>query len=410
MLEDPSHRNETNFVAEPSPLLRKITLDVVNLAKHKNHFTVFDPCGGRGGFIVYLREAMVNAGLDFVPENVYYNDIDPAMVAIFKKLSDVMGLNIPSKNITCSNFIPPKAKAKSKKIVTRSEYQTKKEYDDMLFDVVLGNPPYQDSANKAKNNKLWYKFVKTGVELVKSDGYLIFVTPSSIFIPTVGFGKWFTNTLLQKYSLVEAVIHGEGEYFDVGVDTSHWIIQNSIDNHQVPVPILRNTIIDDIVNKINSVEPKMKLVHENPSITKEDLFKGEHEVYYSGKKKAMIQHQPINTGALKIIFPFSASYKSQFVSSDTTAHFNRVFYVANQQEADNIMTFTLSKLYVFYAATYLRTSGFTPAVKNSQLPMLDSTKSWTDDEVYAYFNLTSDEIAYVEDSLKPKAKKEKKSR
>lgn len=387
MLEDPSHRNEHNFVAAPNRMLRRITNKVLKLMKHRKQFTVFDPCGGRGGFIVYLYKEMIESDIDFIPSNMYYNDVDPAMVAFFKKLNKIMGLNIPDKNITCSDF-------------------TKKDYN-MMFDVIIGNPPYQDSSNKAKNNKLWYQFVKKSEQMVMTNGYLGFVTPSSIFIPTVGFGKWFSETLLQRFSLVEAVVHEENEYFDVGVGTSHWIIQNTPDKHAVSIPILRDKIIDEVVNKVNLVEPKMKLVHENQTITKEHLGKGSYDVYYSGKNKDKVQNQPINTGALKIVFPFSASYKNQFVTMDATAHFNRVFYVASQQEADNIMSFTLSKLYVFYASNYLKTSGFTPAVKNSQLPMLDSTKKWTDAEVYAHFKLTSEEIAYVEESLKPKSKKEK---
>lgn len=271
---------------------------------------------------------------------------------------------------------------------------------DMMFDVIIGNPPFDDSANKAKNNKLWHKFVKEADSLLKTNGILGFVTPSSIFIPYVGFGKWFVSDLLKKYTLVDAVVHEPKQYFDVGVGTCHWIVQKCVGQHLVEIPVLRDEIIDNILNKVNNNTKKMVLVHENPTVTKNDFNKGSFEIYYSGKNKTTIAHQPINTGALKIVFPFSAKYENQFVTTESTAHFNRVLYVANQTEAANVQSYTLSKLYRFYAANYMKTAGFTPAVKNNQLPELDNSKTWTDSDVYAHFKLSEEEISYVESKVK----------
>ncbi len=280
--------------------------------------------------------------------------------------------------------------------------------DEDMFDVILGNPPYQDSQNKATNNKLWYKFVDKATELVKAGGLIGFVTPSSAFISTVGFGKKFcTETLKNKFSLLKVKIHGDKEYFDVGVETSHWIIQNKPNCHLDSLPVMRDTIIDDIVNKVNSASPKLVLVHENPNVTKDDLGLGTYEIYYSGKNKSTVINRPLNNGQLKVVFPFSAAYHNQFATTESTCHFNRVLYVKNQNEADNVLSYTKSKAYIFYASFYQKTSGFTPAVKNNQLPMLDSSKKWTDKEVYAHFKLTKAEIDYIENALTPKDKKKK---
>ena len=284
--------------------------------------------------------------------------------------------------------------------VLEGDFVTQTKTFNRQFEVIIGNPPYQDGANKAKNNKLWHKFVTLTDTLLQNNGVIGFVTPSSIFINYVGFGKKFCETILKRYRLLMAVVHTPKQYFDVGVETSHWIIEKSAGEHEVEIPVLRDPIIQEIVDIISNHSDKLELVHENPSITKAEFGKGEYEIYQSGKNKTRISTLPVNSGQLKIVFPFSAKYESQFVTTEPTCHFNRVYYVVDQQEANNIMSYTLSKLYRFYAQFYLKTAGFTPAVKNSQMPLLDTSKQWTDDELYDYFKLSNEQIEYVENYFK----------
>jgi len=50
-------------------------------------------------------------------------------------------------------------------------------FKDQKFDIIVGNPPYQDpSGNKGHN--LWSKFVEKSIDLLKDDGYLLNVHPS----------------------------------------------------------------------------------------------------------------------------------------------------------------------------------------------------------------------------------------
>ncbi len=46
-----------------------------------------------------------------------------------------------------------------------------------MFDVVLGNPPYQKSG-KGRAEKLWTKFIAQGSDISKN-GYLLMITPNS---------------------------------------------------------------------------------------------------------------------------------------------------------------------------------------------------------------------------------------
>lgn len=274
----------------------------------------------------------------------------------------------------------------------------------MRFDSGVYNPPYQDAENKAKNNKLWHKFIVRALadpntSLIKPGGTLSIVTPSSVFNSSVGFGKTFKEKIMKGKSLLHANIHRDVKYFDVGVETCDWMVKNGMSEDEIPFPEYRDPMIDSIVNKIHSHNLKLKLIHENQSITKQNFNKGITEIYYSGKNKTMVDVPVINDSRLKIVFSFSSTYAKQFVTTEPTAHMNRVLYVTDMNHADNVMSYTTSKLFKFYANNYLKTSGFTPAVKNNQLPLLEN-KKWTDDLLYQYFNLTQEEIDLVNNTTK----------
>ncbi|MDX1371096.1 MAG: Eco57I restriction-modification methylase domain-containing protein [Nitrososphaeraceae archaeon] len=49
----------------------------------------------------------------------------------------------------------------------------------MKYDCVIGNPPYQDPNNITTGSPLWPKFIKKGVEILKDDGVIAFITPTT---------------------------------------------------------------------------------------------------------------------------------------------------------------------------------------------------------------------------------------
>ena len=66
---------------------------------------------------------------------------------------------------------------------------TDKEIENMKFDVVTGNPPYQDSKNNDIASNLWSKFWVKALRLTKDDGVVSLITPFSWCSPSQDFKK-----------------------------------------------------------------------------------------------------------------------------------------------------------------------------------------------------------------------------
>jgi hypothetical protein len=153
---DEIYRTDAGFVPEPNRLLRRVAERLLNkLSKGKKIKSIFDPCAGRGGFLVYLLIVAKEKNIDIDPTILYYNDIDPMTVMFFRKLNKEASLGIPESQITCQDFM-------------------KMEFN-MKFSVVVGNPPYKGQA------QLHQQFFNKAVDLTEDTGTVLFIQPSTIY-------------------------------------------------------------------------------------------------------------------------------------------------------------------------------------------------------------------------------------
>ena len=110
---------------------------------------------------------------------------------------------------------------------------------NMRFDVVIGNPPYQESGHKAKTSSLWKRFLSLSDELC--DGVVTLIIPASFCSPTKlfaqyksrlslidltvkkhfkGVGSSFCRIVLQKTPQDKCKVITEGGEYDL--DMSQW--------------------------------------------------------------------------------------------------------------------------------------------------------------------------------------------
>jgi hypothetical protein len=159
---------------------------------------VFEPCSGKGGFLINIISKFMIGLKDLIPDEkerhkfivencLYWADINPTNIFIGKLLIDPY--NDYKLNCYQGNTL---------------ELDIKEQWDLDGFDAVIGNPPYNDkSDNKGAGHKLWDKFMEFGITkwLVK-DGYLLYVHPPLWRQPE---NKLFK--LMKKNNLIYLEIH-----------------------------------------------------------------------------------------------------------------------------------------------------------------------------------------------------------
>jgi hypothetical protein len=145
---------------------------------------VFEPCCGKGNFVMKIFEMFFNGLAELYPdvkkrcaviitECLYFSDITPMNVFITCEiLKCEIQLRTGIKEI--------KYKFNSN-VGNTLELDINKKWGLDKFDAVIGNPPYNSSQNnkgkKGGGDLLWNKFVVNSINVLKENGYLIFVHP-----------------------------------------------------------------------------------------------------------------------------------------------------------------------------------------------------------------------------------------
>ena len=278
----------------------------------------------------------------------------------------------------------------------------------MDFDAITGNPPYQHPDNPAKNNKLWHSFVQRILKLVKPGGHITLVTPTSV-IGVTGFGKKMLKLFSTTYNMV-SIDYTATDYFDVGVDVCAWHVINEpykgetkvvnedgISYHDLTkgIPLTGDKIIEhSIVNKIaNSDHPRIAL-KMGQSIAKDDYVDGgKFAVYASGQTVKYTNTVPNTPDCLKFVIPFSSSYKERFTTTGHVGMLNMWCSIESEDEGNHLKSIVDHPLMRFYMERYKKTSGFTPAVKNAMIPMLESIEN-----IHEQFDLSPEEVEYLKNN------------
>jgi hypothetical protein len=154
--------------------LRQEMLDKVPVDFWSAPRKVFEPCCGKGGFVIDIIDRFMDGLKDAIPDDeeryrviveecVYFADINPTNVFVTRLLVDPLGRH--RLNVFEGDTL---------KIDTTAAFGVD------AFDAVIGNPPYNDnSGNKGKGHTLWTVFVQKALDKwLAEGGYLVYVHPS----------------------------------------------------------------------------------------------------------------------------------------------------------------------------------------------------------------------------------------
>jgi len=313
---------------------------------------------------------------------------------------------LPIKNLFNDDFLNPSPKLK--KILNNMKQ----------FDVIVGNPPYQDSENTSTYTNLWSKFVLKSYEMISKNGHMIMVTPKTWATPKNEKRKTDNNLvsklIQEKSNFVN--IDECSKHFDAGSTFSYYHLTKSKPNDKIE--LMTNTFngmvdrthllfIKDINNLSLSIFKKIKSKgffkkEKNTSLVgeisdeKTDIHKYRIQYAFTTEKWSDTKHPMQDT--LKVIFPNQNSKNYPIFDNGISAPANRgaVYIVENEIQGHNFVNFCKSKLMNFYISQQRFHHGLINTSVISSIPKIDLNKKYSDDEIYKEFNLTQEEINYIE--------------
>ena len=190
-----------------------------------------DPANGMGNFmiIIYFR---LNEGLKDIFMNdevrkkhilenmLYMSELNKKNCFITKQIFDIN--NIFKLNIYNGDSLL---------------LNTVKEWGLEKFDIIVGNPPYQEvdaDTNKSKGGtNLYVKFINLSFNILNENGFLLFITPISWLGPSTNkqMGDNLLHNIFLKYDLLYLNINECKKYFNVGSTFSYYLIKKNIDDN-----------------------------------------------------------------------------------------------------------------------------------------------------------------------------------
>lgn len=430
LIKTPSYKLKINGEIRTDPALVDEVLDSFPKKLWKKGGAFLDPCCGRGTFILKVIDRLLPY---HSPEKIlgmiYAIDIDSHCVYTTKEVV-AKRLNV-SQDLLVNNIFKQDFLSWNGHMITNKTKEPVKQ-----FDVILGNPPYQNPG-KSRGQKLWYKFIFKCHELVKDGGYLAMVTPSSWIRGGVNHGKeGVLKDIFGKEQLHKAAFNDiTKKYFGkVGIDISWWMLEKTPVYKETEM-ILKDTTIKMDLKDVEVLSPVAdssaigiltKFI--DPNLVKEEI------IYFNYKNQDRGAESPVATKThkvkhwvhgcsqkgnatftylksrfnnkldfKKIMFLIGSRYWQPYVDLENNGVIAQGFAIKIKDTwtEENILSVYESKLWkLIFFKFQLEQNGFMKNAIVKKTPAMDMSKKWTDAEIYKFFNLTQDEIDYIDANVK----------
>lgn len=322
----------------------------------------------------------------------------------------------------------------------------------MRFDVIVGNPPYQmGSDGGTRDIPIYNKFVEQAKKL--KPRYLSMIIPSRWMATGLGLSDFRKSMLedrhirkLVDYERMDVVFPGvdfEGGvcYFLWDRDHAGTCEVTTVSGEESVGPVERDLGEYDVFVRDSRALKILKKVRDadEPSITKilsadkefgwTSNFDGHHAkekpgdvtLYYSrGGKRLVgwISRKDVTKSShlidkWKVMTPSAYGERGarpamvlgpNFIaeSPSVCTQTYLFFYVSSKKEAESVQSYLNTRFCRFLVSLRKITQHASPATY-TWVPQQKWDRVWTDEELYKKYNLSKDDIAFIEASIRPKA-------
>ncbi|WP_315360258.1 Eco57I restriction-modification methylase domain-containing protein [Neisseria bacilliformis] len=327
--------------------------------------------------------------------------------------------------------------------------QPEKIWNNMKFDVIIGNPPYQmeDGGAQASARPIYHEFIRQAKKL--QPHYLVMITPSRWFAGGKGLDEFRDEMLndrhlLQIHDFPNAADCFPGIEIKGGVNYFLWDRDREEDclirNYESGVcvsenkrPLLEdgmNTLVryNDAISILRKVlNKKEKSFSELVSsrkpfgiatnvIGRSNSFSGSVPMYrnkgigYVERRDITNNSEWIERTKILITKSYGAgeTYPHQilntpFIAEKGTCCSETYLVIApsdSKTQCENIISYIKTRFFRFMVLLVKNTQD-APKRVYQFVPIQDFSRPWTDADLYAKYSLTEEEIAFIEKMVRP---------
>tara|TARA_Y100000591_G_C21847810_1_gene709750 strand:- start:1289 stop:2557 length:1269 start_codon:yes stop_codon:yes gene_type:complete len=368
----------------------------------KKNIKILDPCCGCGNFFIVIYFKLIKYhSKEYILNNILYcNDINTNRLNELKKI-----FNSPQINIYNEDFLSFSISFK--------------------FDLIVANPPYakllSNGKRASKNHNLIGLFINKSLQLLNSNGFLLYITPDN----------WMSyadrNTLihdLTKLQIHYINIHVAKKYFKkIGSSFVWYLIENTpfYKNIQIEgiwkkniytdsvqsqlrsfIPLYYNSIIQSIINKTIDNNKIKKFDVKTSS----DLHKYTKKQFISTQNDETYKYKLIHTPSQTVwsskphkfqdgfkVFISTTTYYKTFIDNCGMTQSIAFIPCKNKEEAENINNVLNHPLYKFIN-DICRYGNFNNIRILQNFPYCNDFNN-----VYKLLNITQEEILFIENNL-----------
>jgi hypothetical protein len=258
-----NEKKENAEVPTPVKLVDEM-LDTIPLEFWSSPNKVFEPCCGKGNFVLGIFDRFYTGLEAKYPDNIerckvimtqciYYADLTTLNVFITTELLKCR----VQKYYYCAGGELDIDYGFNNYTGDTLKFDITKQWKITGFDAVIGNPPYQevDENGRSKGGtNLYTKFINLCFNSLNNNGYLNFITPISWLGPSTNsqMGNDLLHNIFLKYDVLYLNLNECKRHFNIGSTFSYYTIKKSINNTII------TQIISEYKKKIEKTELNLK--------------------------------------------------------------------------------------------------------------------------------------------------------